>query len=236
MPSYTRKGGLLFSETRGQVVDGALRRTTKIRPALYAERASEEAFIGINTTSDPNRKLVYGAIDDRGRVRSHYFTDERGRLKIPYGSMQEHANYNAAANSITLTTEDQYYGWTTASDHETYGAPYIEFEDNGTADRLVIGQEGAGIWFVSFSFAVHSGGAAIELSIGVFVNGSEHDHLLTHRYLSGTNDMGAGAVTGFEPLEAGDYLDVRASARNADSKSIELHHMNLSLFRVNHKR
>jgi hypothetical protein len=91
VPSYTRNGGSLYSETRGKVIDGSLRRVDRIRPGLYADRASEEVFIGDRTVSDPNRKLVYGSIDDRGRVRSEYFTDERGRLKIPYISIGETA-------------------------------------------------------------------------------------------------------------------------------------------------
>ena len=118
----------------------------------------------------------------------------------------------------------------------TYGDPYVTFSGNATADRLLVGQEGAGIWMVNLAFSVHSGGAPIQLSGGVYKNGTLLTRLLAHRYLSGTNDMGAAAASSLLALEAGDYLDVRFAARNAASRSIDLHYVNLSMHRVNHKR
>jgi hypothetical protein len=239
MPSYTRNSRSIVSETRGPVIDGILRRTTKIRPGLYADGASGEAFIGNKTIADPNRKLVYGSIDDRGRVKSHYFTDERGRLKIPYICIGETATYNAgSANTITFTDDT-----TTAalvSDDSVnleYGKPYVYFEGNATADRVVIGQEGAGVWMANLAYSVHSGGAGVQLSCAVWKNGALFGRMRSHRALSGSADMGAAAASSLWALEAGDYLDVRFKNENGvDNRSIEIHYVNLSLFRVNHKR
>jgi hypothetical protein len=236
MPAYTRESGNRVNLTRGETREGLFRTPTRNRPGLYSDQYREEAFIGDNTTADPNRKLVYGSIDDRGRVRSHYFTDEKGRLKIPYGSMLEFADYNAAATSIALTVQNTYYGWTTAADSVTYGDPYITFLSHATADRLVINPEGAGVWWINFAFSIESGGAAIELTGAVFKNGTRADSMTKHQYLSGTNDMGSAACSAVIELEAADYLDVRFAARNGANKSIDIHHLSLSAHRINHKR
>jgi hypothetical protein len=206
----------------------------------FADNHEREAFTG--ETRSPEGKLIYGSTDDRGRVRSEYFTDEKGRLRQPYICIGESADYNDATTAITLTTQNTFYGWTTAAlisengNQLQSGKPWVFFEDNGTADRIVIGQEGGGIWMANLAYSVHSGGAAIQLTCGVFKNGTISPKMRNHRYLSGTNDMGAAAASAMWELDPGDYLDVRFSARNANSKSIDVHYMNFSMFRVSHLR
>jgi hypothetical protein len=198
---------------------------------FFADHKQNEAFAG--EMEDPNRKLIYGSTDDRGRVKSEYFTDERGRLKIPYGEMFEHSH--SSPTSISLTTADTYYGWVSATDGDTYGSPYITFEDNATADRLRIGQEGAGVWLLTSHYSLASGGVGFTLGVGIFINGTIHQHAQTHRELSGANDLGAMGITAVMELEGGDYVDLRFTS-DTNSKSVNVHHVTICLTRVNHKR
>jgi hypothetical protein len=242
MPSYTRGSNNLIAQTRGKGRDGIFRPNQRRRPMFFADNYEREAFTG--ESRSPEGKLIFGSTDDRGRVRSEYFTDERGRLKIPYISIGETATYNAgSANSITFTDNTAWYGWTTAallSDDSVnleYGKPYVYFEGNATADRVVIGQEGAGVWMANLAYSVHSGGAGVQLSCAVWKNGVLFGRMRSHRALSGSADMGAAASSSLWALEPGDYLDVRFKNENGvNNRSIEIHYVNFSLFRVNHKR
>lgn len=234
MPVYTRGSRNRVISTRGKGRDGIFRPNQRRRPGFFADDLQEEAFAGEQRRGVD--KLIHGSTDDRGRIRSEYFTDEHGRLKVPYGSMYEYVDYGAADSSITLTTQDTFYGWVNATDDVTYGAPYIDFEGNATADRLVIGQEGAGIWMVAISYALHSGGAAFVTEASVFKNGSQLDQLTSYRYFSGSNDLGAGSISGLVAAEAGDYFDLRFTSKTANNKEIDVHNINFSMWRINHKR
>jgi len=237
MPSYTRGSRNAISETRGKSRDGIFRRTTVNRPGLNVDRVSQEPFIGVNTMNDPNRKLVYGNTDDRGRAKSAYYTDERGRLKIPYACMYEYTDIGDAATTITLTDTATYYGWVTATAHEFYGDPYVTFENNATADRIRIGADGAGIWKFDFSSSCHSGGGGpFYLEFEIFVNDVGQDSAEGYRYLSGTNDLGSFSTTSILALEGGDYVDMRFRSPSAANKDLDIHYMNLNGFRINHKR
>ena len=68
MPSYTRGSNTFIAETRGKSREGIFRPNQRRRPAMFADHKQNEAFAG--EMDDPNRKLIYGSTDDRGRVKS----------------------------------------------------------------------------------------------------------------------------------------------------------------------
>ncbi|MHC4315961.1 MAG: hypothetical protein ACYSW3_26255, partial [Planctomycetota bacterium] len=195
MPSYTRGEREINSVVRAYEPSGDLITTPSRRKGLTRAGHRNEPFTGqeynnaIISSAIPNewdieeaaalrdlarevdflKKRISTFTDDRGRARSEYFTDEKGRLKVPYGSMFE--NSDDSPTAITLTTAGTWYGWVSAGDDITYGVPYISFSDNGTADRLLIGSDGDGVWEMSVSVDGDQGAAeAYLLTAAIFVN------------------------------------------------------------------
>lgn len=134
------------------------------------------------------------------------------------------------ATTIALTNTNVFYGWVSAKDGFTTGSPYIYFQDNAVADRLVVGPEGAGKYRVNFTASIQ--GAASSLITGaVFRNGVMSPNVVIIRNMNSTGDVGSVAVNGTIDLKPGDYIDVRFSS-SSNVKDLNLYVINLEIIRL----
>jgi hypothetical protein len=173
---------------------------------------------------------ISGSTNFLERPVSPYFTDEGGRLKIPYGSMFE--NSAGTPTAITLTTAGTWYGWVSAGDDITYGVPYISFSGNATADRLLIGSDGDGVWQVNVSVDGDQGAAQAHLlTAAIFINDAQDLSLTGSTQYTATQQVQPIPISGFVKVNAGDYLDLRFKS-DTNSRAFELYHCNVSMKRV----
>lgn len=132
--------------------------------------------------------------------------------------------------TISLTNADTFYGWVSAKNGFTTGSPYINFQEDAVADRLVVGAEGAGKYRVNFTASIQ--GASSSLVTGaVFRNGIMQPNVVIIRHMNSTGDIGTVAVNGTIDLKPGDYIDVRFSS-SSKVKDLNLYVMNLQIIRL----
>ena len=144
-----------------------------------------------------------------------------------YGEMYEN---NASGTSITLTTSGTYYGWVSATSGELKGTNYVTFSDNATADRLVIGTNGAGIYDIDVTFSF-TGSNSQTITGSIFKNDSEITKLSARRGLGTSPPIGNANISGKLSLAANDYIDLRFSSSES-SASITIYNINVSLTRI----
>jgi hypothetical protein len=243
MPSFTRGDNAESSFSRNSSEVGFSKSIDRV--GLSSARLREEAAVGdvggdflegedgsteASRSITELRKRISSFIDSRGRVKSAYFTDEGGRLKVPYGSMFE--NSAGSPTAITLTTAGTWYGWVSAGDDVTYGAPYISFSGNATADRLLIGSDGDGVWEVQVSVDGDQGAAQAHLlTAAIFVNDAQDLSLTGSTQYTATQQVQPIPISGFVKVNAGDYLDLRFKS-DTNSRAFDLYHCNVSMKRV----
>ena len=139
------------------------------------------------------------------------------RLKEVGGSMYE---YNNTGTAITIGTAGNFVGWVSATAGDLDSNGIITFESNATADRLVVGIGGAGLYHIEASVS-WSGSASSEVDAVIHLNGSPRNDLRLRRKLGVGGDVGnAGLGTTIE-LAEGDYVDLRfTSDGNGDTVNV----------------
>lgn len=180
---------------------------------VYANNQSNYVAHQANATLASSTTYIWPANPASASVAT---IDTNGNIvpKSPsYANMYE---YNSGGTVLTMTSADVYYGWKTAGQAYAAGSSYIQFSDNATADRLLVGTSGAGIYDVNFNLSF--GGTANVLIRGaVHLNGTAQDNLRFRRKLGDAGDEGSAGFHGQISMVSGDYLDVRLSADNAAS-------------------
>lgn len=126
----------------------------------------------------------------------------------------------APGTTITVTTAGTFYGWISAVTGTVTGGNFITFLSNATADRLVVGSDGPGIYhlYVSCSF---SGSINAVIEGALFLNDVLQDNLRFTRKLSAAGDVGCVSISGILTLADTDYIDFRVTSdTNADVVNI----------------
>jgi len=137
-----------------------------------------------------------------------------------------------SSGTIAITTSGTYYGWKDATEGNISGAGYVTSDTaHGTADQLIIGANGAGMYRVSCSISF-SGSLNATITGKVYVTGAADASLLFVRKLGTGGDVGSASTAGLASLSASDTVDFRVTA-DGNTKSITIHALNLSIERIN---
>jgi hypothetical protein len=106
---------------------------------------------------------------------------------------------------------------------------YVYFEDNATADRLVIGPNGAGLYYLNLTGSIDSACAgASSFWVYLFKNDTRLDKF-KQQFISNTPWAQSIHICGLLSLDVGDYLDMRV---NCGTPSKDLRLVNLTIFRI----
>ncbi len=132
--------------------------------------------------------------------------------------------------SINLTTTGTYYGWISATEGFTAGTSYMYFQNNATADRLVVGASGAGKYLCTVVLSFGGSSNPI-ITGGVFKNNTLQANLVLKRKLNSNGDVGSASLSGIISLASGDYIDMRYTA-NSNNERIDIYTQNFHCSRI----
>lgn len=167
---------------------------------------------------------------DGSKWRRLISADEHGitDAQLIHGEMyiENPATYEVLPMAVT----PNYYGLTSASEGYTTGSEYVRYEDNATADRLVIGSQGAGTYLVTLSSSF-GGNGNVKVGAAIHINGVLQNGLAFLNKLNSTGDVSSASLTGIVTLQAGDYLDVRFNS-DTDNKNVYIYLLNLHISRI----
>lgn len=150
---------------------------------------------------------------------------------LAYGEMGE---VNESGTNIVVTTGGNptgtFYGWVTATADAMDPNSNVTWANNSTADRLVIGTNGAGVYRVSVMCSA-STTASREIQMCVHVNDTPDVTLRCDTTGNGTGNDTVTIILGFVTLAATDFVDLRFSS-SVNSTTIVLKHVNMTLERI----
>ena len=142
-----------------------------------------------------------------------------------YGSMSE----ASAGSTITITTAGTYYGWTTATTGPVAGAGLVTFTEDATADRLTVGANGAGIYYINYGVSF-TGSANSVAHCCIFISGVEDDSMEAERKISG-GDVGSFSNGGIAAIAANGYVDMRCTS-DGNGNTVVVKHVGLAIRRI----
>jgi len=155
----------------------------------------------------------------------HLKVENDGALlaNLPYGEMYMYTTYIHPNGS-------EYVGWTLAIPGEMYNSEYVYFEDNAVSDRLVIGPNGAGLYYINLSGSinipeVHDG----TLILCLFKNDVLQEKF-KHEITCANECTQTIQLTGLLYLTTNDYIDLRLFS--SSSVNYFMKAVNLTIFRV----
>jgi hypothetical protein len=158
------------------------------------------------------------------------FTDPNGfstENKI-YGEVYEIGPHTYT--SIILNNAGVFVGWVSASQGDISGSTYLNFQENSTADRLVVGTDGAGKYRITLTSSF--GGSSGPIITGaIFKNGVIQNDLVFKRNLNSNGDVGNATLSGIIDLQPGDYIDVRF-APDTNGERVDIYLLNLQVIRI----
>lgn len=129
-----------------------------------------------------------------------------------------------------LSVGTSYVGWQTATSGTLAGAPYMTADvAHATADQLIIGASGAGLYFAALFFSF-SGTGSTTFELMVHKTGAV-TNIWAERKMGAAGDVGAGATGGLITLAAADTIDLRIKA-DAASKTLTPHNIRLLLVKL----
>ncbi len=140
-------------------------------------------------------------------------------------------NTFGSAVTIALPNSSNFYGWTNASEGETFGETSTDIS-NTTADRIIVGEDGLYEVEVSASFGGSNNAQIIASIFHTPLNASAVESRIGFlRKLSSNGDLGSASTHGLIRLEAGDALDIRFRS-TSNGEEIDIYTLNFIVNKV----
>ena len=143
-----------------------------------------------------------------------------------YGEMYQ--EYDQTGINYSIQTP-AYIGWTSATQGNVTGTGYCTFQDNPTADRLVIETEGGGVYKVNVNIIFSASSQTTSVTFAVFKNGAEVGDLVAGAFAKTKNEEFSSVITGLIDLVNGDYIDLRMKSSWV---TLTIHLVNFSIDRI----
>ena len=162
-------------------------------------------------------------------------TADQARLLLArtasFGGMYE---TNESGTAIVVASggspSGTFVGWVTSVVGNVDANSNVTFSANGTANRLVVGANGAGTYLIHY-YACVDAVSGREIQTAVYLNNSRQDKIRCDVTGAGTSNDTDVVAFGLIALVANDFVDLRFSS-DTNSTTITLKHANFDLVRI----
>ena len=141
---------------------------------------------------------------------------------------------DSTGSAISSDSTTVFSGWVTAESTLSHfsGNNTVHVDTgSGTADRLIIGAYGAGVYACHMSMSF-TGDAGNQIYHGaVHVNSVKQDNIAFERKIGTGGDIGNVNAMGILNLDPTDVVDIRVIGQST-GRTITISHCNLTLFRI----
>ncbi len=146
-----------------------------------------------------------------------------------YAQMYED-NVLGTETNVSIPSSGSFVGWTNATGNVVVSSDFLSFVGNVTADRILTGVYGRGVYLVSYNCVLGESSNRNFVGIALFKNGVQ----ATASFAIGRTDQngegGGGGNSIMVFLEAGDYIDFRFSA--SDNVTLDVWQVTATIVRV----
>jgi hypothetical protein len=146
---------------------------------------------------------------------------------VPYGDMYTNTTISVVIsdNNPTEILDATSDGWTVGQTN------LVTFPTGGDEHYISVDKAGRYLIVWSISCAQNSPTAAIELGLGIMVNGTAQNQGQTHRTIANATDKGNAGGTGILDLAADDQISLYI-ANETNTTNIDVEHANVSVVQI----